>query len=336
MRRFPSLERRLTTFHRPHADQHLRTFSPIAGGQFKNDFNLAGFFTALNELPDRPSSFWGIDRCLRIEEAVDGFRSRLFHMGVFARAISVEHRAVNPARDARFHTLQHATLTQFFALVDRLGVDRARMRAPYFGGAALGRHPDGRDRQLTRRYRLSADHVSRRALRAAGIDAVGIAAIAGVFMLPEEGSLVGPRVEVFVDDLEFGTIIFPCYRVRHGALMPINYMAAYGVGLERLMSVTSGRNFLDCIPRYRSAKRLIERRIPAARSPLLLRDVAQVIFGIEALAALPPTLTHGQRQRVMAMKRDLKFYILNLGLTYADVNALFRWFEAANRSPRQR
>jgi hypothetical protein len=311
-------------------DQHLRAFSPIAGRQFRNDFNLAGFFPTLNGLPERPSSFWGIDRCLRIEEAVDGCRSRLFHMGVFARAIDLAGRFANPARDRRFHALQRATLAQFFALVDRLGIDRTRLQATCFGGATLGGHPDGRDRQLKRRYRLAADQVSRRVLRAAGIEAVDIAAIAGLFILPEEGSLVGPRVEVFVDDLEFATIVFPCYRVRQGALVPINYLAAYGVGLERLLAVTTGRDFLHCVPRYRHARRLIERRVRAARSPLLLRDVSQVIFGIEALAALPSTLSPGQRQRVTAMKRELKFYILNLGLTYADVTALFRFFQSTN------
>ena len=36
-----------------------------------------------------------------------------------------------------------------------------------------------------------------------------------------------------------------------------------------------------------------------------------------------------QRQRVLAMKRDLKFYTLNLGLTYDDIAALFRGFESA-------
>ena len=31
------------------------------------------------------------------------------------------------------------------------------------------------------------------------------------------------------------------------------------------------------------------------------------------------------------MKRDLKFYLLNLGLTYPDVGALYRWFAAGER-----
>ena len=329
VRGFTPLARRLTAFHRPHVDRHLQAFSPIAGRQFKDNFNLAGFFAALNALPDRPSSFWGIDRCLRMDEAVDGYRSRLFHMGVFARAIDLNGRFASPARDGRFHNLQRATLSQFFALVDRLGFDRARLQATCFGGATVGGHPDGRDRRLTRRYRLAADQVSRRFLRQQGIKTVEIATIASLFILPEEGSLVGPRVEVFFDDLEFATIIFPCFRMHHGALVPINSLAAYGIGLERVLAITSGQDFLHCVPRYRNSRRLIERRTPAARSPLLMRDVTQVIFGIEALAALPSALSRGQRQRVLAMKRDLKFYTLNLGLTYDDIAALFRCFESA-------
>jgi hypothetical protein len=230
------LERRLTAFHRPHVDTHLRAFSPIAGPQFKDTFNPAGFFAALNALPDRPSSFWGVDRCLRIEEPVDGHRSRLFHMGVFARAIDLEGHFRHPARDRRFHALQRETLAQFFALIDRIGLDRTRLQATCFGGATLGGHPDGRDRRLKRRYRVAADQVSKRSLQRAGIKTVDIAAIAGLFILPEEGSLVGPRVEVFADGLEFATIIFPCYRVQRGALVPINYVAAYGIGLERLLA----------------------------------------------------------------------------------------------------
>jgi hypothetical protein len=326
VRSLTPLERELTAFHLPLVDEHRRGFSPIAGRHFKNDFNLAGFFPALNALPDRPSSLWGIDRCLRIDEAVDGHRSRLFHMGVFARAIDLEGRFRNPARDPRFHALQRGTLAQFFALIDRLGLDRTRLQATYFGGATLGGHPDGRDRRLRRTYRFPPDDVSGRFLRRERIKRVEIAAIAGLFMLRDEGSLVGPRVEVFFDDLEFATIIFPCFRVHRGALVPINYLAAYGLGIERLMAVTNGRDFLQCVPRYRRARRVIERRTRAARSPLLLRDVTQVIFGIETLAALPNALSRQQRQRVVKMKHELKFYILNLGLTYADIAALFRWF----------
>jgi hypothetical protein len=336
VRGFTSLERRLTAFHRPHVDRHLRASSPISSGLSTRDVSVDGFIAPLNALVDQPSSFWRIDRCIRMEEAVDGYRSRLFHVGVFARAIDLEGRFRNPARDPRFQALQRATLMQFFTLLDRLGLNRARLHATYFGGATVGGHPDGRDRLLTRRYRMAADDNSRRFLHEQHIDAVAITAMAGLSLQPHAGSLVGPRVEVFFDDVEFATIIFPCFRVRQGALAPINYMAAYGVGLERLMAVTSGRNFLHCVPRYEYARKLIERRIRAARSPLLLRDVAQVIFGIEALATLPARLSPADRPRVLALKRDLKFYILNLGLTYTDVRALFRWFASANEAGARR
>jgi hypothetical protein len=331
VRHSPPLERRLAGFHRRSVDQQLTAFSPLAGRQFKHDFNLSGFFTRLNALPDSPSSFWGIDRCLRIDEAVDGYRSRLFHMGVFARAVDLEGRFSTPARDARFHALQRATLMQLLELFDHLGVDRARLQATCFGGATLGGHPDGRDRRLTRVYRLPPDQTSRRVLREAGLKVVELAAPAGIYILPEAGTLVGPRVEVFFDDLECATVIFPCFREHRGTLARINYLAAYAVGIERLMSAMTGRDFFECVPRYRGAMRILRRRLREAWSPLLRREVANIVFGVEALAALPDDLTPKQQRRVVAMKRDLKFYILNLGLSYSDVTSLYRWFASAAR-----
>jgi len=331
VRRSPPLARRLAGFHRQSVDRRLTDFSPLAGRQFKHDFNLSGFFTQLNALPDSPSSFWGIDRCLRIDEAVDGHHSRLFHMGVFARAIDLQGRFITPARDARFHALQRATLMQLLELFDHLGVDRARLQATCFGGATLGGHPDGRDRRLTRRYRLPPDHVSRRVLREAGVKVIEIAAPAGMYILPEADTLIGPRVEVFFDDLECATVIFPCFREHRGTLARINYMAAYAVGIERLMSAMTGQDFFECVPRYQGAMRILRRRLREAWSPLLRLEAANIVFGIEVLAALPDELTPRQQRRVIAMKRDLKFYLLNLGLTYSDVVALYRWFATGER-----
>jgi hypothetical protein len=329
LRSVRGIQRQLDAFHRAKVERCLREHSPIAGPQFRNDFNLAGFYPELNALADTPSSFWGIDRCLRIREAVDRHHSRVFHMGVFVRSIDLKKEFANPWQDPRFHRLQNATLAQFFAMLDLIGIDTARMHVSCFGGATIGDRPDGRDRALRRRYRFPEDRVSSTFLRRRNIKTVVVPTIASLFIQPMEGSLVGPRLEVFHDDLEFATIMFDCFRIRRGALERINYVAAYGVGLERVLAVITGADFLHCIPRYVRARQLIERRIQAAGSFVLEREVAHVLYGLETLAAVPERLSRAQRELVTRMKAELKFYILNLGLPYRDVLKLFRFFQTA-------
>ena len=64
--------------------------------------------------------------------------------------------------------------------------------------------------------------------------------------------------------------------------------------------------------------------------------MANVVFGIEALAVLPDKLTRAQRALVTKMKSELKSYILNLGLSYADVARLFRLFQGGGSGPKRR
>lgn len=321
-----ALERRLLRFHRSKAERVLAKFSPIAGPQFPRQFNVAGFYPAVLALAERPGSFWGIDRCLRIDETVDAWHSRLFHMGVFARSLDLKSSFANAAADARFHHFQREILCQFFDALDALAIPRARLEASYFDGATLGGHPDGRDARLKKTQKLAADCASRDCLTELGVKSVGVPSIASVFIQPREGSLVGPRVEIFFDGIEVATIMFLCFRVRRGELRPINYIGVYGMGLERLVAMLDGGDFLRSIPRYAAAREMIAAKNPAARSRMLEREIVHVLFGLEALAALPDRLTRTQARRVLRLKAELKWFILNLGLEYRDVRALYDFF----------
>ena len=67
---------------------------------------------------------------------------------------------------------------------------------------------------------------------------------------PFEGALVGPRVDIYCEGVELATILFNCAKLRRGSLERINYVAGYGIGLERLLSVLSQGDFLSVVPRY--------------------------------------------------------------------------------------
>ena len=321
------LERKLLRFHRPKVEQVFWRFSPIAGRQFPGQFNVAGFYPAVLELAKRSSSFWGIDRCLRIEENIDAWHSRLFHMGVFARSLDLAGDFVAPQRDARLHDFQRDILGQFFALLDALGIPRSRLEASYFDGAILGGHPDGRDARLKTEQKLPPDHVSRDCLQRLGVKCVGVPSIASVFVRPCADSLVGPRLEVFCDGVELATIMFLCFRIRRGELVPINYVGVYGIGVERLVAVLCGKDLLHAIPRYRRGRAMIVRANPAARSTMLEREVLHVLFGLETLAAIPDQVSRAQAARIARMKGELKWFILNLGLLFGEVQELYSWFE---------
>jgi hypothetical protein len=322
------LRRALDAFHRPAAARVIDAFSPIAGPQFRDEFNLAGHWTAWHALGTTPSSLWGIDRCLRIRETVDHYHSRLFHMAVYARSIAPSRPAAAPWHDAQFHALQRATLDQFLALVDVLGIDRSRLQASCFGGTTVGGHPDGVDRLLRRSYRLPPDRTSLAALRRGGVAPIVVPAIVNLFLQPYDGSLIGPRLEFFCDGLEFATIVFACARVRRGAIEPCHYVGAYGLGVERVLSSLTRRDFLHSVPRYDRARRMLERRLRDAGVPALRREVTHILFGLEALSVLPARLSPARHRLVREMEHELKRYILNLGLTYAEVQRLYRFFRA--------
>lgn len=322
-----SLCRNLEQFHRPRAAQHIKNWSPITDNQFPGDFNVSAYRRPFLALADGPSSFWGIDRCLRVWEHVDPHRSHVFHMGLFAQSIDLQKNFKSPWEDFRFHDLQNHILNQFFSLLEFLSIDRKRIEVSYCGGCILGDHPDGRDHLLKNKYSFPEDRVSKQFLRQHKIRCVGVPSLANIAISDEEGTVVGLRLEVFSDDVEIGTILFHCFKIRRGILRPINYLGSYAVGLERLISVINREDFLHSIRRYAIARKLLERKVKVARSSMFNRDVMHLLFGLEALALIPDRLSMPQRKLMQQLKSDVKQLILYLGLSFEDVKELFSFFQ---------
>jgi hypothetical protein len=322
-----SLCRKLEKFHRSKAAQHIKNWSPITNNQFAGDFNVSGYLRRYLALADRPSSFWGIDRCLRVWEHVDPHRSHVFHMGLFAQAIYLQNDFKNPWGDFRFHDLQNHILNHFFSLLEFLSIDRKRLEVSYCGGCVLGGHPDGKDRVLKTKYSFPEDRVSKQFLRQRKIRCVGVPSLASIAIIDKEGTLAGIRLEVFCDDVEIGTILFHCFKICRGMLRPINYLGCYGVGVERLISVIKRTDFLHSVRRYAIARKILERRVKVARSSMFDRDVMHLLFGLEALALIPDRLSTRQRKLMQRLKSDVKQIILDLGLSFEDVKELFSFFQ---------
>lgn len=315
----------LVRFHRPLVDEVVRKFSSIVFAPL--GFNQSPFYQRDCRLADRVGSYSGIDRCLRINEMIDATHSRLFHVAVISRSLAARDPNRQPiAMESHFAELQRDTLDQLFHLLESFGVHRRSLNASWFAGAELGGGGDSRDRKLRHRQKFPADRVSAAALKRAGISATGIGTIANFDIAPFEGALVGPRVEVHHGRVELATAVFDYARMRHGRLEPINFVAGYGVGVERLLSVLGASDFLNSVPRYRAARFVLEKQSPAARSAIMAKDVLQMLFGLEALAHLPVRLSGANEALVRRMKVEMKPSIHNLGLSFDHVTALFHWF----------
>jgi hypothetical protein len=328
----PSLARKLREFHRSRADRHIEKWSPIAWPrivrrQLPGDFNVAAHIRPFVALADRPSSFWGIDRCLRIWEDIDSHHSHVFHMGLFAQSVDLQRNFKVPWEDVRFHDLQSQILNQFLSLLEFLSIDRKRLKVSYCGGCVLGGHPDGRDRLLKDKHSFPQDRVSRQFLRQRKIKCVGVPSLANVAITESECYPVGQRLEVFSGDVEIGTILFACFKMRKGILQPMNYVACYAVGLERLVSVINRGDFLHSVQRYALARKILQRNVKVARSSIFERDVMRVLCGLEALALTPSRLSMAQRRLMQRVKVEVKQLILELGLSFEDVKKLFSFFQ---------
>jgi hypothetical protein len=316
---------RLALFHRSRVERTIRHFSPVVSR--RAGFNHSAFYEHDCQLAARPSSYWGVDRCLRINETIDAFHSRLFHVGVFSRSVDAMGASPRaPELDSRFVKLQQSTLRQFFDLLEFLGVPRRGLSATYFAGAQLGGGGDGRDRKLRSRHRFGRDKTSQKELRRAGIPAIGIASIANFDIGAFDSALVGPRVEIYFGATELATLVFYFAKLRRGLLEPIHFVGGYGVGLERLLAVLSAGDFLAAVPRYRRARQILEKRAQVAHAPSARPDVWQVIFGLEALAHLPGRLTRANAARARDLKVQIKPSIHNLALSFDNVTELYHWF----------
>ena len=316
MRLHPSrLRGKLAIFHRSRIERTIRSYSPLNRDLIPGEFNVSGFQRAILDLPDAPSSFWGIDRCLRIREKIDANHSLLFHMGIFACAVDLAGDFRDPWSDTRFHALQLKVLDQFFTLFGFLGIRRKRLEASYFAGVRLA-NP---------KYDFPPDRISKTFLNRYGIKSVPVPSIANLHV-GREGGLAGPRVEVVCDGLEIGNALFGCLRLRKGKLQPVNYVATYAVGLERLLSIINRGDLLSSIERHTRCRRLLARKARAAGSPLFKREVFSLMFGAEALAAIPDQISNRQRCLVRRLGMEMKPSMLHLGLSGKDVGELVSFY----------
>jgi hypothetical protein len=312
---------KLARFHTHKADTVLTTFSDIAGPQFEGEFNVSGFHREVLDLPRTAKSLWGVDQCLRIQEVPDCTHSYLFHMGIFARSVDLNGEYTDPFKDPRFHALQKEIIVQFLELLAVLGADLAQLEITYLGEMTFGAS-NGRDKLLKRKYHFPTDNVSKKFLQGKAA-LVPIHSLANVDVNPVEGALVGPRLEVAYRGIEIGTIVFDCFKIANGRLVPINYVAGYAIGIERLTAVLETGNLLTSIPRYRRANAVLARRCRAAMSSLL----EKVLYGAEALAHIPSALSRHQRQKARSLRKRVAESLAALGGDEAILDELISLFK---------
>jgi hypothetical protein len=316
MRLRPSfLRARLLASHLYRVDRIRKRSSPLSHEPFPGEFNGGGFEREILDLVDCPSSFWGIDRCLRIAERIDAYHSHVFHMGVFARSIELGGDFRDPWTDPRFHQLQLSVLDQFFSVLAGLGIRPNRLEASYFGGMRLA----------DRGYRLPPDRNSMVFLRRRAIRSFPVPSIAN-FHIGPDGGLAGPRVEVACDGVEIGNVLFACFRRRRRTLQPSNYLSTYALGLERLLSVLDRSDFLHSLGRHVECRKLVEKKVRAARFTLFERDVLSLLFGAEALASVPDDISNRQRQSLRRMVSNLRRSMNRLGLSARDVAEIVAFY----------
>ena len=238
-------------------------------------------------------------------------------MGVFACAVDLsgDFRR-NPWSDPRFHALQRKILDQFFGLFGFLGLRRERLEASYSAGF----------RWTDYRYDFPPDRISKAFLARRRIRSIPVASHFNIHV-GRDGGFAGPEVEVICDGLEIGTVLFGCLKRRNRNLSPsMNYVAMYAVGVERLLSAINRGNLLTAIERHVRCRRLIARKVRAAASPMFEREVVSLMFGAEALAAMPDRVSIRHRRLVRKMGMEMQPSMLKLGLSARDVGELVAFY----------
>ena len=325
MKNLKEIQSALENFHKDKASIVLGKFSDIAGHKFEGEFNISGFHDEILDLPNKATSLWGIDRCLRVQDVPDSVHSFLFHMGIFAKSIDLGGNYVDPFKDVRFHTLQKEILAQFFALLVELGIDLNQVEVSYLEQITFGGNVERRDKLLKRKYNFPADEISKDFLKDK-VSLIPVKSLANVDINPVEGALVGPRLEIAYRGIEIGTIVFDCFKIENDALVPINYVAGYALGIERLVASLSDKHFLTSIHRYQSAQKILTNLSEAATSSLFEKETLLVIYGAEALAHLPKTLSRHQKERVRILRKEITENIAELGISETALDELISYF----------
>ncbi len=316
---------KLKEFHKQQGCEILNYQSKITGEQFPGEFNVSGFHREVQELAENPRSFWGVDKCMRLKEYVNNIHAYIFSMGIFAKSIDLKNSFSDPFKDSRFKEFQEQIINQFVDCLKSLGIEAQELEATYFGGFTLGTSKNLRDRILKRKHNFPADTVSKKALEEYGITCYPVKSLANIDIHPIERSLVGPRVEVAYRGIEIGTIVFDCFKIDNGKLVPINYIGGYAIGMGRLMLVLSNEFSLQrIIPIYKYIKDKLREYVPASDSSLLQADVNDVIFSLEVLATITQQekLSHGQKKVFRDFRKKFYESSNNLGLTSEQISEL--------------
>lgn len=325
MKNFNEIQSELTNFHTDKAESILTDFSDIAGHQFEGEFNVSGFHEQILALPDTVGSIWGIDRCLRIQDTPDNVHSFLFHMGIFARSVDLRGDFIEPFEDQRFHSLQKEIILQFLKLVDLFSMDFCQIEITCLDQLTFGGTSEGSDRVLKRRYEFPADKISQNLLRD-NVGLIPVKSLANLDISPVEGALVGPRLEVAYRGVEIGTIVFDCFKIEKGILAPINYVAGYAIGIERLVAALRDKSFLTSISRYKNARKMLATFSKAADSSLFEKETLIVIYGAEVLAHLPKRLSRHQKEKVRVLRKRIAGSLAVLGLDKSVLHTLISGF----------
>jgi|GEM_PF-3278452 len=325
MKSLKEIQSALENFHKDKAEIILAKFSDIAGNQFEGEFNVSGFHKEILDLPNKATSLWGIDRCLRVQDVPDNIHSFLFHMGIFAKSIDLVGDFVDPFKDNRFHTLQKEILSQFLELLGTFNVDLNQVEISYLEQTAFGGKTEGRAKLLKREYDFPTDDISKSFLTNK-VRLVPVKSLANIDINPAEGALVGPRLEIAYRDIEIGTIVFNCFKIENGVLVPINYVAGYALGIERLVVALGDKHFFTSISRYQQARKILADISETATSSLFEKEAMIVIYGTEVLAHLPKNLSRHQNERARTLRKEIMESVVALGISESAIDELVSHF----------
>lgn len=296
----------LNNFHISKSIKLLEYTSEIAGDAFPGEFNVSGFHTEIQNLENNPSSFWGIDRCLRIQDKPDDFHSNVFHMGIYATAQELHKDFKEPFEDQRFHEFQNDILLQFLELLSLFKIENEDLEITYYAGGNVG-NTDGRDALLDKVYEFKEDAISKKFFTSNNIETFPVHSLANIDIHPINDALVGVRNEVAYKGVEIATIVFDFFKIKNTHLEPINYIGGYAIGVERLYALINNSTISKAIPRYANNLNQIYNDYPGTESVLLKDEALHLLFGQEVVENLENIqLSNGQSKLLRSYNKNLR------------------------------
>ena len=316
------LKNKLNEFHKSKCDEIFGFRDDILEGGFHGDFNVSGFHKEVLKLAEEKNSFWGIDKCLRLEEKIDEFHTYLFDMGIFAKSINLNNSFLEPFKDRRFETFQREIINQFFEMIKSLGLNLRDLEATYFGGCTFGASNDGRNKLLKREYTFPLDVLSKKMLEEERIISFSVNSISNIDINPIDGALVGPRIEIFYKGVEIATIVFDCFRIKKDILIPINYVGGYAIGIERLLTLLNNKkSILESFENYKIIIQKVSINHPAINSSQFKSERFVIAYGLEAFSKLKNlcNISEGQKKKILILKKSLNESCSSVGIKETDL-----------------